>query len=105
MAATTIHVSGADATLLVNVPKNHLMPSLLSSERTEVSGEAAVMSHDTKNNATCRAATTAATMAHPLIHLLFVVGMQVVDIDDTQFTGPHHETCGIHAISTVAVGE
>ena len=36
---------------------------------------------------------------------LFLVGLQVVDVEDTQLDGPHHEPCGVDARASVALGE
>ena len=59
IATTSIHTKGFVATLLTKEPKNHLMPSLPSNERTVLSGIAAAMSHDTTNNSTCKSNTAA----------------------------------------------
>ena len=61
IATTRIHTSGFEATLLTNEPKNHLMPSFPSNERTVLSGIAAAISHDTTNNSNCNSNAVAVT--------------------------------------------
>ena len=80
------HTSKGVSRLSTNVPKNHLMPSLLSSECIGTSGIAALTSHDTMITATCNSSNTTATIPNSL----FFIGLKVVNIEYSQFQSSHN---------------
>ena len=95
------HTSNGVSRLSTNVPKNHLMPSLLSSECIGTSGIAALTSHDTMITATCNSSNTTATIPNSL----FFIGLKVVNIEYSQFQSSHNEARGIDSHATVATGK
>ena len=73
-------MSSGDSWLLTNEPKNQRIPSLLSIDRMESSGKAAVTSHESSINASW--ATRSTKTIYPN---LFLISVEIVDIDNTQF--------------------
>ena len=79
------------------------MPSLLSRERTP-SVIVADISHDSRMSATNASTSDKARFATIffILQLLILVGFQILQVDDVQLEGAHHEPCGI---DTPAIGE
>ncbi len=91
----------------VNCPAYQRSPSGESRERTP-GIIVADSSHDTRISNTCARMSTKLrlpTMRRNVIMSLFVVGFQVVDIENTQFQCPDHQSGGIDTLTTVAIRE
>ena len=76
-------------------PKNQRMPSDDSSERTP-SIIVAESSHEMMTRSTSAMMSEKQSVPSTWI-LLFIVGFQIIDIEDTQFQGTHDEARGIDA--------
>lgn len=100
-----IHTSGGAAMLSAKCPKNHLMPSLLRSERTPDVGMIELIIHEASTSSTCARTRTADNIDSFFIIPLRFVGMQIVDVYDTQFQSLHYEPCGVDADAAVANGK
>lgn len=66
--------------LLVKLPKNQRIPSLLSKDRTELSGTTALISHETNITSTCEA--NSSNMMIP--NVLFFIWVQIVYVNNTK---------------------
>lgn len=73
-------MSSGESWLLTKEPKNQRMPSLLNTDRIGSSGKAAVTSHESSINASW--ATRSTKTIYPN---LFLISVEIVDIDNTQF--------------------
>ena len=107
MQQSTIHTNNGRCRLATKLPMNHLMPSLLSRERTGNSGAAALMSHDTKNSTTSATARRGNNLYIHIFHFTdsFLIWLQIVNIDDAKFERTHDQSRGINTHPTITFWE